>query len=181
MTEEKKTSTYAQPTLSNDKPPVVADPTQIAPFGNQKSKVEAFKRKTKSYTFARDEEKFVNDPDKQPWLLNDFEDGHSYTGHLQGSQDSTYCLFVFSEDGFKVVPVNKSYKFTPNLKRKGLDTEEAEDRIGKLSHNTSDRWMLRKGSVSSNEKEEGKKKEKGKVQGSEMKAWKKKLLEGDQE
>lgn len=77
-------------------PQMTADPSQIAPFGQPKPKVNAFKRKSKSYTKARDEGKRVRDPDRFPWVLTDFDESHAYTGALQGEASSNFALFVFS-------------------------------------------------------------------------------------
>jgi hypothetical protein len=106
---------------------------QIAP--NSK---KAFKRKV----FSRGKEE--KDPDKLPWILSDLSnDAKSFSGSRQEAQSSMYALFVFSQDGFKVIPVDKRYKFVPRMKRQKLTTEEAEEKIGSFMHKPTDRWMLR--------------------------------------
>jgi hypothetical protein len=81
---------------SANPPSMAADPSQIAPFGQPKPKTNAFKRKSKSYTKARDEGQRVRDPDRFPWVLTDFDESHAYTGALQGEASSNFALFVFS-------------------------------------------------------------------------------------
>lgn len=119
---------------------------QIAP--NSK---KSFKRKL----FSREKED--KDPDKLPWILSDLSnDIKSFAGSRQEAQSSTYALFVFSQDGFKVIPVDKRYKFIPKLKRQKMTTEEAEERIGNFLQKPVDRWMMR----SINEQPEVKKEKK---------------------
>ena len=86
----------AEQAASTTGPTQTVDPSQIAPFGAIKRTTDRFKRKTKSYSYARDEEKTMNDPDKHPWVLTDYEEAHTYTGALQGASSSSFALFVFA-------------------------------------------------------------------------------------
>lgn len=121
---------------------------QIAP--NSK---KAFKKKV----YSREKEE--KDPDKLQWILSDCaNDSKSWAGSRQESQNSTYALFVFSQDGFKVIPVDRRYKFIPKLKRQQLTTEEAEEKIGNFLQKPVDRWMMRSAKQQPEVKKEKKKK-----------------------
>ncbi|KAI8918803.1 hypothetical protein BC831DRAFT_482366, partial [Entophlyctis helioformis] len=148
------------------------DHSKVAPFGNaQKSKQNLFKKKTKTYFLGRDSEDAGNggdgsgpsidgtsfipsvnsrigDPDRHPWVLQD-DDGQHYTGSLEGSQNSNYVLFVLSDNGFKIIPASKWYKFVPKANYRTLTADEAEAKMSVKSTRTfartSDRWMMAKG------------------------------------
>ena len=168
----------------------------MAPFGERPKPTSYFKRKTKSYSFGRDEERASNDPDRHPWILSDFEESHTYTGDLQ-NQSSTFALFVFSvlfttlikqNDGFRVVPVSKFYKFNPKVKHRVLSTEEAESKIGNVTSKPVDRWMMHKKEVSfpyknsvfQNPDSPGTSSSAKVVKKEPIKDWKRKLLEQDE-
>jgi hypothetical protein len=117
---------------------------------------KSFKRKI----FSRGKEE--KDPDSMPWILSDLSnDAKSFAGSKE-AQSQTYALLVFSQDGFKLIPVDKRYKFIPRMKRQKLTTEEAEEKIGMFMHKPVDRWSMRsqKEVIDSNKKEKKEKKKK---------------------
>ncbi|RKO92675.1 hypothetical protein BDK51DRAFT_51043, partial [Blyttiomyces helicus] len=136
------------------------DPGKIAPFGNAvKNRTNLFKKKTKSFYFGRDEEaeeeakqagkdgaaprRRKKDPDRFPWLLTDAEGNNGHVGNVDGAQDSNYYLFVFSDDGFQVIPASKWYKFTPKLNYRTLTAEEADEQLKNVSKTKhTDRWLM---------------------------------------
>ncbi|KAJ3040446.1 hypothetical protein HDV00_010882 [Rhizophlyctis rosea] len=144
------------------------DTSKIAPWGGAvKNRQNLFKKKTKTFFFSSDfdsevgkdgeelthaQKKRLRDPDRWPWLLSDFPvDGQSsqnqYLGHVEQSQEARYVMFVQSTDGFKVVPVTRSYKFTKKPSHRTLTIEETEDLYkedGKKSRVRVDRWMMHK-------------------------------------
>jgi hypothetical protein len=79
-----------------------------------------------------------SDPDKAPWVLKDTsEPAQQYTGTLEGSQTSSYVLFVNAGSGFKVIPVVKWYKFAKKIETKILTLEEAEEQ---MKNRGKERW-----------------------------------------
>jgi hypothetical protein len=79
-----------------------------------------------------------SDPDKAPWIFKDSsEPVQQYTGTLEGSQTSSYVLFVNAGSGFKVIPVAKWYKFAKKIETKVLTLEEAEEQ---MKNRSKERW-----------------------------------------
>ena len=86
-----------------------------------------------------------SDPDRLDWVLAD-ADQREFVGKLQGGQRSNFVLFVSTRDGFKVIPVQKWYKFTQRRKQKILTLEEAEERMKSKGRKSlaagKDRWTM---------------------------------------
>ncbi|KAJ2756563.1 transcription factor IIF subunit tfg1, partial [Coemansia nantahalensis] len=80
----------------------------------------------------------------RPWVLEDDDEKEVWTGTLEGGQSSSYVLFVLAENGFKVVPVDRWYKFAPKLNYKTLTLDEAEEELQRQrkGHATHDRWIM---------------------------------------
>lgn len=90
-----------------------------------------FKKKTKIF-FQGDEEEFdeqVRETESVPWLLEDNDAQHSFIGKLEGGQSSNYVFFVNQGDEFRIIPVNKWYRFQPKLSYHTLTLEEAETQV----------------------------------------------------
>ncbi|KAJ1948353.1 transcription factor IIF subunit tfg1, partial [Dispira parvispora] len=90
----------------------------------------------------------LRDEEKCPYLLEDFDRKELWTSQLQNGQPNTaYVLFMLMEDGFRVVPVDRRYKFTSKLSYSTLSTEEAEEQL-KLSQkerkDISSRWLMKR-------------------------------------
>ncbi|KAJ3274478.1 hypothetical protein HDV01_002606 [Terramyces sp. JEL0728] len=149
-----------------------------------------FKKKTKAIFLGREEEDVVMgenksvhrgsliasigsryaDPDKAPWELTDGE--QTFIGNLEGSQNSNYVVFVSTNEGFKVVPLAKWYKFNPKMTHKTLTIEEAEA-IMNTRQKKDNRWLMREGEL---EKSKPKKKA---DKGDKEKSILQKLRDGD--
>ena len=69
-----------------------------------------------------------SDPDRLDWVLSDAAK-KEYIGKVQGGQRSNFVIFVSTKDGFKVIPVEKWYKFTQKRTQKIMSVEEAEERM----------------------------------------------------
>ncbi|RKP03504.1 hypothetical protein CXG81DRAFT_23901 [Caulochytrium protostelioides] len=151
---------------SDDEPPKPkADMTQVAPFGQttrQRNPQSAFKPKSKTMFWGRregeSEEEDENgkiaelrgkprglDMDRFPWVLSDYENQSQYTGNVEGGQNSNYVLFVFTDDGFRVLPASKWYKFTPKRAYRKLNIDEAEAVMRSATRGGyhSQRWIMR--------------------------------------
>ncbi|KAJ2721618.1 transcription factor IIF subunit tfg1 [Coemansia sp. Benny D115] len=123
-----------------------ADINLIADVGGARSnKKNLFKKRTKQVYFADEEKRRLDIEEARPWVLEDDDEKEVWTGSLEGGQMSTYVLFVLTEDGFKVVPVNRWYKFAPKLKYKTLTLDEAEEEMKRARKvDAHDRWIMRK-------------------------------------
>ena len=90
-----------------------------------------FKKKTK-IIFQGDEEEIdeqTREAEAVPWLLEDYDAQHSFVGRLEGGQNSNYVFFVNQGDEFRIIPVNKWYRFQSKLSYHTLTIEEAENQV----------------------------------------------------
>lgn len=90
-----------------------------------------FKKKTK-IIFQGDEEEIdeqTREAEAVPWLLEDYDAQHSFVGRLEGGQNSNYVFFVNQGDEFRIIPVNKWYRFQSKLSYHTLTIEEAETQV----------------------------------------------------
>jgi transcription initiation factor TFIIF subunit alpha len=107
-----------------------ADTTLIAPYGGGvRNKQMLFKKRTRQIYIANEEERKKKEIEAAPWVIEDDDAQNTWTGQLEGGQHANYVLFVFSTDGFKVVPADKWYKFTPKIQYAPLTAEEAEEQV----------------------------------------------------
>ncbi|KAK9703956.1 transcription factor IIF subunit tfg1 [Basidiobolus ranarum] len=122
-----------------------ADPTIIAPYGGaSRNKQNIYKKRTKQVFPTDESSRKLKEQETNPWILEDYDGTNYWSGNLEGGQQSNYFLFVFSEDGFKVVPVHRWYRFQQKLSYATLTIEEAEEQLIKAQKKDSDRWMMRK-------------------------------------
>ncbi|KAJ2886018.1 transcription factor IIF subunit tfg1, partial [Coemansia aciculifera] len=123
-----------------------ADINLIADRGGARSnKRNLFKKRTKQVYFADEEKRRLDIEEARPWVLEDDDESEVWTGSLEGGQSSAYVLFVLTDDGFKVVPVDRWYKFTPKLKYKTLTLDEAEEELKRAQKSEAqDRWIMHK-------------------------------------
>ncbi|KAJ1821456.1 transcription factor IIF subunit tfg1, partial [Coemansia sp. RSA 2599] len=134
----------AEPEKKDERPK--ADINLIADIGSARSnKKNLFKRRTKQVYFADEEKRRLDIEEARPWVLEDDDEKEVWTGSLEGGQSSSYVMFVLADDGFKVVPVDRWYKFTPKLKYKTLTLDEAEEELRRAQKaETHDRWIMHK-------------------------------------
>ncbi|RKP07179.1 hypothetical protein THASP1DRAFT_24626 [Thamnocephalis sphaerospora] len=123
------------------------DTSVIAPFGGAAlNRRNLFKKRTRQVFLSKDSAEVREERrrDNYPWILEDFDASHSFTGNLSGGQGHTakYALFFFSDDGFRVVMADKWYKFQPKPKYRTLTAEEAEEQMQLMKKKESDRWIM---------------------------------------
>lgn len=107
-----------------------ANTALIAPYGGGvRNKQMLFKKRTRQIYIANEDERKKKEIEAAPWVLDDYDSQNNWTGQLEGGQGANYVLFVFAEDGFKVVPADKWYKFSPKLQYATLTAEEAEEQV----------------------------------------------------
>ncbi|KAF9409182.1 hypothetical protein BGZ94_002033 [Podila epigama] len=148
----------ATPAAGAPAPTTGADTSLIAPYGGGvRNKQMLFKKKTRQIYIANEDERKKKEIESAPWVIEDEDGTNNFTGQLEGGQHANYVLFVFSDDGFKVVPADKWYKFSPKLQYATLTAEEAEEQYQKYAkqHN-SNRWLMRsKNKAKTEDGEEG--------------------------
>ncbi|KAG0381123.1 hypothetical protein BGX24_009952 [Mortierella sp. AD032] len=134
-----------------------ANTALIAPYGGGvRNKQMLFKKRTRQIYIANEEERKKKEIESAPWVLDDYDSQNNWTGQLEGGQGANYVLFVFAEDGFKVVPADKWYKFSHKLGYTTLTAEEAEEQYQKSQkQSNSIRWLMRSKNKKAEDGEEG--------------------------
>ncbi|CUM62988.1 uncharacterized protein PRCAT00000549001 [Priceomyces carsonii] len=119
------------------------DMSQVAPDGGaRKAKKNLFKRKTRQINLMDDKKRKLRYEEYYPWVIEDYDGKNVFVGNYEaGSSDSQHVLFVFDKDGFKMVPAEKVYKFTPRNRYATLTLEEAEAKMEKNS--SVPRWLMK--------------------------------------
>ncbi|KAI7861830.1 hypothetical protein BDF14DRAFT_1863800 [Spinellus fusiger] len=112
--------------------------------GATRNKQMLFKKRTKQIFLAKEDTRELKEQEQRPWILEDYDGQNSFTGTLEGGQRSDYVFFVLTENGFKVVPVDRWYKFQPKRTYRTLTLEEAEEQLKKQQKREQNRWMMMK-------------------------------------
>lgn len=120
-----------------------ADLSQVAPDGGaRKNKKNLFKRKTKQINLMDEAKRKLRYEEHYPWVIEDYTGKNVYVGNYEaGSTELLHVLFVFDKDGFKMIPAEKVYRFTPRNKYATLTLEEAEQKMEKNS--SVPRWLMK--------------------------------------
>ncbi|KAJ8098792.1 hypothetical protein POJ06DRAFT_142305 [Lipomyces tetrasporus] len=113
----------------------------VAPDGQRRSKKHGFQKKTRQVYAGDVNQKKLRYEEYYPWLVEDFDGKNTWVGNYEAAQSDCYVLFVFDEDGFKMVPAEKWYKFTPRNKYATLSLDEAEAMMAKKSQ--PPRWLMK--------------------------------------
>ncbi|CDS14299.1 hypothetical protein LRAMOSA06469 [Lichtheimia ramosa] len=124
-------------------PKTGADTSLIAPLGGAtRNKQMLFKKRTKQIYLAKEDARELKEQEHKPWILEDYDGQNSYTGSYEGSQRSDYVFFVVSGNDFKVVPVDRWYKFQQKRNVATFTLEEAEEQLKNLQKREQSRWMM---------------------------------------
>ncbi|KAL8933115.1 MAG: hypothetical protein Q9211_005950 [Gyalolechia sp. 1 TL-2023] len=76
-----------------------------------------------------------------PWHLEDFDNKSTWVGTYEAALSDTYVVFVLGNDGkFRMVPMEKWYKFSSKQQFKILSIDEAEKAMDKKV--TQPRWFM---------------------------------------
>ncbi|KZF21191.1 Rap30/74 interaction domain-containing protein [Xylona heveae TC161] len=114
-----------------------ANLAQIAPAAhtNQPKKPNAFKKKTQQ-VFRNDKSEEGQAQSKLryeealPWHLEDFDNKNTWVGNYESALSESYAILVMEPTAvFRMIPIEKWYKFTAKAQFKTLTIEEAEDRM----------------------------------------------------
>ncbi|CAO3649535.1 unnamed protein product [Cunninghamella blakesleeana] len=129
-------------------PKTGADTSLIAPMGGAtKNKQMLFKKRIKQIYLAKDDTRELKEQERRPWILEDYDGQNSFTGTLEGGQGSEYVVFILTDSGFKVVPLDRWYKFQQKRNIRTLTSEEVEEAIKKekkAAKHEGNRWMMLK-------------------------------------
>ena len=119
------------------------DLSVIAPYGGaQKAKKDLFKPKTKQVFHSDPAERQLRNEERTPWVLEDFDGKNTWVGTMEGGGASGYALFLFEKEGFKFVPVDRTYRFSKKGSTQVLSAEEAEAQMKKRNAPLP-RWILK--------------------------------------
>lgn len=128
-----------------------ADLALIAPSGNNASAMAA----KKNQSFKNEKTTQIHRIDKTeedrkqselryeealPWHLEDAEGKQTWVGNYEAALSETNVILVVEGGRFKMVPIEKWYKFTPKNHFRALTIEEAEEQMKKKSKPT--RWAM---------------------------------------
>ncbi|KAG5518562.1 hypothetical protein PMAC_002958 [Pneumocystis sp. 'macacae'] len=102
----------------------------------QSTKIGALKRKTRQVYPVNEAEWKLRHEERIPWVLEDFDGRNTWIGTMEGGQSHNY------ENGFKVVPASKCYRFNQKNRYQTLSIDEAEAKMNKRVH--VPRWFMRK-------------------------------------
>ncbi len=123
-----------------------ANQAQIAPTAAAKVvKPPAFKKKTEQVFRADDtpearKRSQLRYEEALPWHLEDFDNKNTWVGNYEAALSECHVMLMVVESGFRMVPLEKWYKFTSKNHFKTLTIEEAEERMGKKYKEP--RWVL---------------------------------------
>lgn len=126
-----------------------ADLAQIAPTGNNASgmaakKTQAFRNEKTTQvhrldkTEAQKKESDLRYEEALPWHLEDADNKNIWVGNYEAALSDTNVIFVIEGTSFKMVPIEKWYKFTQKNQFKSFTIEEAEARFSKATKES--RW-----------------------------------------
>ncbi|EEB05100.2 transcription factor TFIIF complex alpha subunit Tfg1 [Schizosaccharomyces japonicus yFS275] len=115
----------------------------IAPYGGaQNMKQNAFKRKTRQVVKVDPQARRLQEEELCPWIMEDFDGKNTWASTMEGGQSSSFVLFMFSENGFKVIPVDRFYRFNQKSNFQALTIDEAEAKMNKKT--PIPRWFMKK-------------------------------------
>lgn len=116
---------------------------QVAPDGGaRKPRRNMFKRKTRQVHKMDEDKRKLRYEEYYPWVMEDYDGQNVFVGNYEaGLLELTHVLFVFDKDGFKMVPAEKVYKFTPRNRYATLTLEEAEAKMEK--NQAAPRWLMK--------------------------------------
>ncbi|GAB7363619.1 hypothetical protein MBLNU230_g4190t1 [Neophaeotheca triangularis] len=126
-----------------------ANQALIAPAGNEEAKKQQKKRKIPKIqdiyyddtTEQYQKRAKLRYEEKMPWHLEDADHKNDWVGsYVEGLSESN-VLFTIEGGGFRMIPVEKWYRFAPTNKFQALSSEQAEAIMAKKHANP--RWFMK--------------------------------------
>lgn len=100
---------------------------RIAPHGGAvKQKKNMFKKKTQQVFQRDEEERRLKYEEYFPWFIEDYENKNTWIGNLEGGLSGTSVMLVMDDGMFKMIPVEKFYRFQQRNNFKTLSADQAE-------------------------------------------------------
>ncbi|EPS36517.1 hypothetical protein H072_9955 [Dactylellina haptotyla CBS 200.50] len=128
---------------------------RIAPHGGAvKQKKNMFKKKTQQVFQRDEEERRLKYEEYFPWFIEDYENKNTWIGNLEGGLSGTSVMLVMDEGMFKMIPVEKFYRFQQRNTFKTLSADQAEAAMKQKEK--LNRWFM---DVTKTEEKEAKLKE----------------------
>ncbi|RDW64058.1 hypothetical protein BP5796_10560 [Coleophoma crateriformis] len=128
-----------------------ADLAQIAPTGNNAAaavkKPQAFRNEKTTQVHRLDKtaqqkkESDLRYEEALPWHLEDADNKNTWVGNYEAALSDTNVILLVDGGTFRMVPLEKWYKFTPKNQFKTLTIEEAEAQIAKKTKES--RWVMK--------------------------------------
>ncbi|TGO35527.1 hypothetical protein BHYA_0155g00180 [Botrytis hyacinthi] len=129
-----------------------ADRAQIAPTGNNANaaaakKAQAFRNEKTTQVHRLDktaEQKKESDlryEEALPWHLEDADNKNTWVGNYESALSEVNVMFFTEGSAFKMIPVEKWYKFTSKNKFNTLTIDEAEALLSKKTKES--RWAMK--------------------------------------
>ncbi|KAI9820383.1 MAG: hypothetical protein M1827_006007 [Pycnora praestabilis] len=133
--------------------------SQIAPSADGAKKSNALKTGARQrygkQTEEAEAERKLNYEEALPWHLEDFDNKNTWVGNYESALSGGYAMLILQPDNtFRMVSVEKWYKFTAKNQFKTLTIEEAEKRMSKKSKEP--RWFMDAQKASKDVKQESK-------------------------
>ncbi|KAH3677089.1 hypothetical protein WICMUC_001844 [Wickerhamomyces mucosus] len=114
----------------------------IAPDGGARKNLQQQKpRKTRQIKAMDETAKKLRYEEYYPWVMEDYDGKNTWVGSYEAGSSDTYALLVFDQNGFKMIPADKVYRFTPRNKYATLTLAEAEKRMAR--NNQVPRWLMK--------------------------------------
>lgn len=117
----------------------------IAPDGGARRYHRRFgRRKTRQIRAYDEKKRKLRYEEYYPWVLEDYDAKQAWVGNYEAGNTDNYCLLVLDNKNkcFKLMPLEKFYRFTPRNKYATLTLEEAEAKMAEGS--TGQRWLMKK-------------------------------------
>ncbi|KAK4943732.1 transcription factor IIF subunit tfg1 [Elasticomyces elasticus] len=123
-----------------------ANQAQIAPTKSSVAKKKnPFQKKTEdvwTHDDAASQKKAkLRYEEGRPWFLEDFDTKNNWVGNYEQPLSENHVLFIIEDGGFRMLPVEKWYRFAPTKKVKAMNLEDAEKHMERKTKEP--RWFLR--------------------------------------
>ena len=133
-----------------------ANQAQIAPNVKENPKKRHFSRKIEQVYRSHDnleakKRSLLRYEETMPWHLEDFDYKNCWVGSYEAPMSESFVVFVPEQERFRMIPVEKWYKFNPKGKFKVLTSEEAEARMAK---GVSDPKFVREAKIKAKQEEQ---------------------------
>ncbi|KAL9065362.1 MAG: hypothetical protein Q9157_007493 [Trypethelium eluteriae] len=133
-----------------------ANQAQIAPNTKANPKKREFNKKIEQVYRSHDnleakKRSQLRYEETMPWHLEDFDYKNCWVGSYEAPMSEAFVVFVPEEGRFRMVPIEKWYKFNQKAKHKVLSAEEAEARMAK---GVSDPKFVREAKIRAKQEEQ---------------------------